>query len=262
MEDFDLDGHGGGVAAEYAIVSRAMENDRRILSRNVGIGFLAAVVLVAIVWAGWILLRGKSPVDTALGEVRRVPLIGQVMAENPAVEARLRKAIEEEIRSPTQTGLSRPFSVVADLRREYIVPALRGADDASALAAVAARADFVRYLRRADPAACRQFALGTLQRPDLLDAEGQKLFGQVLQTLEAAWRNGKAATAPRPTFSREELVTVLQDAGFVKADFDRLNGFKTLSNEASCDVELKVDALPPELPEDKRGPFARTVLSN
>jgi len=239
-----------------------MENDRRTLVRNVGIGFLVAFVLAAIVGAGWTLLRGKSPVDTALDEVRRLPLIGQAMAENPVVEARMRKAIEEEIRSPTQTGLSRPFSVVADLRRQYVVPALRAAGDASAIAAVAARADFVRYLRGADPAACRQFALGTLQRPDLLDAEGQRLFGQVLQTLEAAWRNGKAATAPKPTLTREELVTVLQDAGFVKADFDRLNSFQTLSNEVSCDVELKVDSLTPRLPEDKRGPFARTVLSN
>src|SRR5437868_7828055 len=169
-----------------------MKIERRDLVRNGGIGLLAAIVLAAIVWGGWALIRGKSDVDTALDQIRRVPLIGPVMADNPSVESRMRTAIEEELRSPTRSGVSRPFSLVADIRRQYIVPALRAADDASALAAVAARADLVRHLRRADSAACRQFALGAFQRPDLLDAEGQRLFGEVLQKLEAAWRSGKA----------------------------------------------------------------------
>jgi hypothetical protein len=30
----------------------------------------------------------------------------------------------------------------------------------------------------------------------------------------------------------------------------------------SCDVELKVDSVPPLLPADRRGAFARYVLSN
>jgi hypothetical protein len=239
-----------------------MELNRRKLARSGGIGLLVLVVLAAIVWGGWLLVRGKSDVDTALDQVRRLPLIGPVMAENSAVESRMRAAIEEEIRSPTQAGLSRPFSLVADIRRQHIVPALRGADDSSALAAVAARGTLVRYLRRADPAACRQFALGALQRPDLLDAEAQRLFGQVLQTLEAAWRSGKAAAKPQPVLNREELTAVLQQAGFAKPDFDRLGSFQTLSNEVSCDVELKVDSVPPLLPADRRGAFARYVLSN
>ena len=236
--------------------------ERRDLIRTAGICLLAAIVLAAIVVGGWLLVRGKSEVDVALDQVRRVPLIGQVMADPPGTESRMRAAIEQELHSPTQTGLSRPFSLVAELRRQYIVPALRNADDASAVAAVAARAELVRYLRRVDPGACRQFALGTLQRPDLLDAEGQRLFSQVLQSLEAAWRSGKAAGKPLAPLTREELVAVLQQAGFAKADFDRLNSFQTLSNEVSCDVEFKVDSVPPILPADKRGPFARYVLSN
>jgi len=239
-----------------------MDSTRPDLLRTGGIGLLAAVVLAAIVWGGWTLIRGKSDVDMAMDQVRSVPLIGPVMADNPSAESRMRKAIEEELKSPTRTGLSRPFSLVAELRRQYIVPTLRAADDASALAAVAARAELVRHLRRTDTAACRQMALGALQRPDLLDAEGQRLFGQVLQTLEAAWRNGKAGGKPQPVLNREELMAVLQAAGFTKTDFDRLAAFATLSNEVSCDVELKVDSLPPQLPADKRGAFARYVLGN
>ena len=238
-----------------------MEIDRRTLARNGVIALLSAFVLAAIVGGGWTLIRGKSEVDTALDQIRRVPLIGPVMAENSSVESRMRAAIEEELKSPTRTGLSRPFSLVAEIRRQYIVPSLRAADDASALAAVAARAALVGHLRRTDVAACRQLALGALQRPDLLDTEGQRLFAQVLQTLEAAWRNGKAGK-PQPVLNREEVVPVLQQAGFTKADFDRLAAFATLSNEVSCDVELKVDSLPPQLPADKRGALARYVLSN
>jgi hypothetical protein len=239
-----------------------MDSNRRDLLRSGGIGLLAAIVLVAIVWVGWTLIRGKSDVDTALDQVRRVPLIGAVMADNPSVESRMRKAVEEELKSPTKTGLSRPFSLIIEIRRQYIVPTLRAADDASALAAVAARAELVGHLRRTDTAACRQMALGALQRPDLLDAEGQRLFARVLQTLEAAWRNGKAGGKPQPVLNREELVAVLQQAGFSKADFDRLDAFQTLSNDVSCDVELKVDSLPPQLPADKRGAFARYILGN
>jgi hypothetical protein len=239
-----------------------IEFDRRELIRWIVTGLLTLVSLVAIVGGGWALVRGKSPVDTALDDVRRLPLIGTVMADNPATEGQMRKAIEEELRSPTRTGLSRPFSVVADLRRQYIVPALRAADDASALAALGARADFVRYLRRADAAACRQFALGNLQRPDLLESEGRQLFGEYLQALQAAYRNGKTAGKPQPFVTRDELTAALKQACFNRMDFDRLQGFQSLSNEVSCDVEIKVDAAAERLPAKLRGPYARYVLTS
>ena len=194
--------------------------------------------------------------------MRRMPLIGLVMADDPDIESRMRKAIEEEARSPTLGGLSRPYALVADLRRQHVVPALRAADDATAVAALAARADLVRHLRRVDVAACRNFSIGSLQRPDSLDLEGRRLFGLWQQAVEAAYRSGKATGEPRLLPSRPELVELLKQAGFRKADFDRLNAFRHLSNEASCDVELMVDLVPPSLPADKRGPFARYALTN
>lgn len=239
-----------------------IEIDRRDLYRWITTALLTVVSLVAIVGGGWALVRGKSPVDRALDDIRRLPLIATAMDDNSGAGSRMRKAIEEELRSPTRSGLSRPFSVVADLRRQYIVPALRAADDASALAAVGARADFARYLRRADAAACRQFALGNLQRPDLLQPEGRQLFGEYIQALQAAYRNGKAADKPQPQLTRDELIAALRQVGFTKMDFDRLQGFQALSNEVSCDVEIKVDAAIERLPAPLRGPYARYVLSS
>src|ERR1700740_1180235 len=116
-----------------------IEIDRRDLYRWIATALLVLVSLVAIVGGGWALVRGRSPGDRP-------------------------RRCEGGVGSPPRAGLSRPFAVVAALRRQYIVPALRATDDASALAALGARADFVRYLRRADPAACRQFALGNLLR--------------------------------------------------------------------------------------------------
>ena len=174
-----------------------MEIDRRDLIRYGGTGLLTAVILLALVGSGWALIRGKSPVDATFDNMRRMPLIGLVMADNSGVEGRMRKAIEDEIRSPTLGGLSRPYALIADLRRQYIVPALRAADDATAIAAVAARAELVRHLRRADVAACRGFSVGSLQRPDSLDPEGRRLFGLWQQAVETAYRSGKAAGQPR-----------------------------------------------------------------
>jgi hypothetical protein len=239
-----------------------MEIDRRDLVRYGGTGLLTAVILLVLVGSGWALIRGKNPAEAALDDVRRMPLIGLAMAENSGLESRMRTALEDELRSPTQGGLSRPYSLIADIRRQYIVPAIRAADDASAVAAVAARADLVRHLRRVDLQACRDFSVGTFRRPGSLDAEGRRLFGLWQQTVEAAYRSGKTGGQPRALPSRAELVGLLQQAGFRKADFDRLNAFQSLSNEASCDVELKVDSVAPLLPTDKRGAFARYLLTN
>ncbi len=242
--------------------SQPMEIDRRDLIRYGGTGLLTAAILLALVGSGWALIRGKSPIDTALDDFRRMPLIGLVMADNSGVESRMRKAIEEERRNPTQGGLSRPYALVADLRRQYVVPALRAADDAAAVAAVAARADLVRHLRRTDNAACRSFSVGALQRPDALDGEGRRLFGLWQQAVENAYRSGKTAGQQRPLPSRPEIMALLEQAGFRKLDFDRLTAFQRLSNEASCDIELKVDSIPPLLPADKQGPFARYLLTS
>jgi hypothetical protein len=228
---------------------------------------LAAAIVVGVVVllfaaGGWYYFSGSSPAANALAELRSLPLVGVMMADNPAAEARMKAAIQEELANPTQGGTTRPRALIAELRRQYVLPALHSADDASVVAAVAARAALASYLQKANPPACREFATGGIQQPDRLDSEGQRLFRNVLQALETAYRNGRASGKPMPMASRAEILDMLREAGFQKIDFDRLNSFATLSNDIACEVELKVDQVPPELPADKRGAFARFVLNN
>jgi hypothetical protein len=220
------------------------------------------MVILLFAAGGWYYFSSNSPAANALAELRSLPLVGAMMADNPAAEARMKAAIQEELANPTQGGTTRPLALIADLRRQYVLPALRGADDASVLAAVAARAALASYLQKANPPACREFAAGGIQQPDRLDGEGRRLFRNVLQALETAYRNGRASGKAMPIASRAEILDMLREAGFQKIDFDRLNAFPMLSNDIACEVELKVDQVPPKLPADKRGAFARFVLSN
>jgi hypothetical protein len=224
---------------------------------------VVGVVVLLFAAGGWYYFTGNSPTEKALAEWRALPMVGAVMADYPDAEKRMKAAIQEEQASPSQGSLTRPNALIGDLRRQYVVPALRASDDATAQAAVAARGALAAYLQKANPAACREFAAGGLRQPDKLDVEGHRLFRNVLQTLENAYRNGKASGGKaKPLPPRAEILDMLREAGFQKIDFDRLNAFATLSNDIACQIELKVDQVPPKLPADKRGPFARFVLNN
>ena len=66
---------------------------------------------------------------------------------------------------------------------------------------------------------------------------------------------------PKPILTRPEAGILLQNAGFTKMDFDRLNNFASLSNDVSCQMELKIDTIVEILPPEKRGPFARFIVA-
>jgi len=221
---------------------------------------IALVALGLIAFAGTTLYGQLNPTEKALAALRDTPLIGPAIADHPDMKERLREAIRQELSEPTTSGPSRPMQVVGELRREVIVPALLKADDASVIAAMAARVDLVRHLQKANPPACREFSMGGIARPDQLDAEGQRLFRNMLVTTEAAYRAGRGGTT-QSTPSREQISDMLRHAGFTKPDFDKLDNFATLSNDVSCEMELKVDSAPPLLPADEQGPFSRFFVA-
>jgi hypothetical protein len=226
----------------------------------------SAVLVTAVVLIGggyWYYKRATSPAAKALADLRTLPMVGLVIADEPSVVDRLKEAIEEEARSPTPQGPTRPLLIVGELRRDYIAPAMRTADDASLLTVMAARAALVQHLRATNTAACREFSLGGIQHVDKLDAQGQQLFKNVLAAMEAAYRNGRAnmdRKYPMPTL--QAMGAMLTEAGFQKPDFDKLNSFATLSNDVSCDIELKLNQVPAKLPPEFRASFARYILGN
>lgn len=221
----------------------------------IGLAFVAAAG-----WGGYALYRHYSPTEQAMAELRTTPLVGSVMAEHPEVEKELRAAIREEERHPTTDGPSRPAIIMGDLRQEYIASGVRSADDASLLAAMAARVELVRHLMQVDTSACHEFATSGIQRPEKLDAEGQRLYRNVLAAMEAAYRSGHGAKA-LPLPNRTEVNEMMRQAGFTKHDFDMVTNFGALSNDTSCEIELKIDSVPPLLPPDKRALFARFILA-
>lgn len=225
---------------------------------------LAAFAVVGGVVAGGLFAykRFFNPAEQALKELKALPLIGLVLADEPGVELRLRTAIEQEVRQPTQQGPSRPLQVVADLRRQYIAPALMAADDRSAIGALAAQAALIGYLLQTNTYACREFATGGIQQVDQLDAKAQQLFRSTLAAVEAAYRSGRKGGKPLPMPAPEEARDMLRESGFQKIDFDMMSSFATLSYQASCEIELKLYSAPATLPEAKRGAMARYILLN
>lgn len=222
-----------------------------------------AAGIVAAVAAAWAVksFTGGSATDQAMAQVRAQPLMGQVLTDNPAVEAKLRRAVEEDQRDP-QAGPPRAFVTVADIRRTIIGPTVAAADDAALLAVMKARAALVSYLQKNDLAACRQFAGEGIQDINKLDAEGQRLFRAVLAAMETAYRNGKANGGRGAPPSQQEFVALLQSAGITQDDLAKFGQPATLKDADFCALELRIDAAPGKLPDDKRAAFARFVIAH
>lgn len=233
------------------------------MKRNSTIVLVLVAGVVAVALAVWAVrsFTGSADTEQAMAAYRAQPLVGQVLADNPAIAAKLRGAIEEDQRHP-QAGQSRVFDTIAKLRQTVIAPTVAAADDAGALAVMKARIALVNYLQKHDIVACRQFAAEGIQDITRLDDEGQQLFRATLAAMEAAYRNGKANGGKGALPSAEEFHAMLQTAGFTDDDFAKLRDAAKLTDTDFCILELKIDEAPDKLPDDKRGPFARFVIAH
>jgi hypothetical protein len=221
-----------------------------------------AVGIVAAVLAAWAVRSfiGGSAVDQAMAQLRAQPLVGVVLADNPAIEARVRAAVEEDQRDPQATP--RAFLAIVEVRRTIIAPTLSAADDASALAVMKARADLVGHLEKTDLVACRQFSGDGVRDVNKLDDEGRKMFRAMLTAMEAAYRSGKANGGKGKPATSQEFAAMLQGAGFTADDFAKFGQLATLKDDELCRLEFRIDDAPGKLPEDKRGAFARFVIAH
>ena len=222
---------------------------------------LAAVVVVAIIGFGANYLRAPSAAEVERGveAAKEMPLVGLVIAENPALEDRLRAAIAEELKNPGQVpSPGARFGV--EVRQRYIIPALLAADDDSALKATGGMETLAKYLQAKDPALCRELGLAGLQNANKLDADGKILLRQALALQEQAYRSGKAGS-PRAALKTEEIGHALGEAGYGDKDLQQLNAFGQLSTVDGCAATVKLYGAPRALPPARGAALARWLLT-
>ncbi|MDP1837547.1 MAG: hypothetical protein Q8N31_11280 [Reyranella sp.] len=232
---------------------------------------VAAVLAAVLANAGMKYLRDSgslailsdqpAAVDQAMQTIRESPLLGLVLKENPALDARFREALEAELRTPAKAGPPRSFLIGAEVRRDIIAPTLRRADDASALAAINSMQAFVKHLQDTNVALCRDFGLLGIQQPGRLDAKAATLFKHALTAQEAAYVNGKARPAAPQQITNQEVHRLLEEAGYTTADFDRLAALTKSSNEEGCAATVKLYQAPTLLPPERGGTLARYLLT-
>lgn len=258
-----------GIAVGLAIgtVARLRQRDARP-TRSIVLGVLSGGVAAAL---AFIVLGQRSDdgavrADQALLEARAMPLVGLVLDDVPGAEARLRTALRDEFRDPTIQGPSRPLTVMTELRSNHILPALKAADTADAMAVLAARKALLKHLRDVDRPACRELAYTGIQNGDKLDATAQNLMRALLTAIEKAYRSGRAAiasgnTSDRVVSSDAEVRTLLTDAGLTADDFDKLQRLARLSSEDACNVAIRLNEAPEKLSKEQQGPLARYLAA-
>jgi hypothetical protein len=225
------------------------------------LAILVAVAVAALVGFGARYLRAPSQADVERGmqAAKDIPLVGLVVAENPALKERLRAAIVEELRNPGQTP-SPGAAFGVELRQRYIVPSLLASDDDSALKAVGGMEVLAKHLQAKDPILCKEFGLVGLQNADKLDGDGKILLKQALALQEAAYRNGKGKPA-RPALKTAEVAGTLTDAGYSEKDLAQLNTIMTLSPADACAAIIKLYSAASALPAPRNGALARWLLT-
>ncbi len=207
--------------------------------------------------------NGPLSVDRTLEELKQAPLIRLVLADVPGAEARIRKALEEDRQQPVARGTTRAFIVMSELRAGYIVPALKAADDKTALAAVAARTAVLRQLQSTSLALCREFAVTGIRRVDTLDAKSQELFRATLAALEEAYRSGRNTGGAAPSIPTDRQTTaLLTEAGFQPLDFENIQKLDALPDAEACALAARINGAPTQVAADKGGGLARYLLSN
>jgi hypothetical protein len=222
---------------------------------------LAAAVVAAVVGFGAQYLRAPSSADVERGveAAKEMPLVGLVIAENPALEEKLRAVIADELKNPGQVpSPGSRFGV--EVRQRYIIPTLLAADDDSALKATGGMEVLAKYLQTKDPALCRELGLAGLQNAAKLDADGKVLLKQALALQEQAYRNGKAGS-PKAPLKTEEIGRVLGEAGYTDKDLEQLRMFEKLSTVDGCAATVKLYGAPRALPTARGGTLSRWLLT-
>jgi hypothetical protein len=255
------------VAVAVFFANRRAARPQRLRAAVIGLVVAGVAAAAAMYGLKAVQDSGKdtAAVDQAMASARALPMVALVLDDVPGAQDRLREALREEIRQPTTQGPSRPFKFMSELRASHIVPALKAADEASVAAAIDARVALLKHLKSTDLVVCKEFAVTGIPRSDKLDLASQKLMSDLLAALEKAYRSGRAGKAAGTSLpavaSDAEARTLLTEAGFQEADFDRLKRLARLPVEEVCDMALKVNDASQKVSADKRGALMRYQLT-
>jgi hypothetical protein len=244
---------------------------RTLKGSSLARGALELGIVLAIAAAAGVLTHRLIPssheadqnVEPSLSALKQTPLLRLLFVDVPGAEELMRSAMDEDVRSPVQSGPTRALTQIVKLRGDHIVPALLAADDKAALAAIAARLSFIRHLQAKDLIMCREFALVGVQRVDKLDSRGQELFQATLVGLEDAYRSGRkpsGAVPPKPTDA--DVRQMLVEAGFQPDDLDKLKRLHAVADVEVCALAARLNTAPTQIAPAKAGSLARHLLTS
>lgn len=270
MEDWGI-ALGIAVAAGVGAYSYSRKSTRTGRLRQVLAALVAAAVAALLASAGMKYLGDSeslgvasdqtATIDQAMKAIRETPLLGLVLRETPALDLRFRDALEADMKNPAKAGPSRSYIVGGEVRRDIIAPTLRRADDAAALDAIKAMQAFAKHLQATNVPLCREFGLLGLQQPARLDATGAALFKRALQAQEEAYVNGKARPVAPQQITSQEVHRLLEEAGYIAADFENLAALTKASDPEGCAATVKLYQAPTLLPPSRGGALARHLLT-
>jgi hypothetical protein len=196
--------------------------------------------------------------DRAMRIVAETPLVRLVLADNPDLKAEVRAEIEQAVpyRRPSLVT-----AIGARIRRDFIKPALRNADDASAVKAASAMEAFTRYLQTLNVRLCTEFGVYGLGERYKLDPEGTVLFKRALKVQEEAFRSGQAR-ASKPAPGRDRIVRLFALAGYNDHDVrQQFEPFDKLPAVDACAATVRRYGAPARLPAPENAALARWVIA-
>jgi hypothetical protein len=209
---------------------------------------------------GW--LSDSTPVDRALADIQGSPLLGPVIKEFPEAQAKLRTAIAQDLRNPPKNAPSQTFLASLEIRRAYIVPALRRASDEAILTVSAAQADLVKRLRVSNLPTCRAFLLTGIEHPDRLGRDERQSFDRLLKVTEQAYLSGRSGARPSDSIIGDERAAqLLKVVGFNLSDFKRIQQLSSLGAADVCGYGLRLTQAPASMRPVLNADLARYLVT-
>ncbi len=204
-------------------------------------------------------LSGPS-IEQEMQAMRKLPLMGLVISENPLLEQEVRDAAVEESRYRLKGRSSPLFQLGAKIRQQYIIPTLAKADDFHVMQAAEDSLRMAVHLQKTNASLCKEYGFFGIHDIRELDRKGRDLFNAALASQERAYLNGKSGWE-RPRLSDDEVVQILFAAGYSSEDFDVLVEAENLPPVESCAASVKFLKVPFIVSPHQGAPLARYQLT-